>query len=565
MPSFARNPSVYKWLYLFIAAAVALNFSGLFVTILGLDGPLYACIAKTMVQRHDYVNLFSQGKDWLDKPHFPFWVTALSFNLFGFTTWAYKLPAILFVLMGGVYTYLFCKNLYNKEVALWSVLVFLTAEHVIISNNDVRAEPYLTGLIIASVYHFYKTVAKNSIWHLIIACVFAACAVMTKGIFALIPIFGAFAGEYIITKNWKQLFHWRWLLAFILVMLFLAPEIYCLYKQFDLHPEKLVFDQHNVSGIKFFFWDSQFGRFFNNGPIKGHGDPFFFFHTLLWAFIPWSVLLYIAVVQFFRNKNQQKREWYCICGALLTFFIFSASKFQLPHYITIVFPFFAIITAQYLISIKTAKGLHAIRITQTIVLSLLILTIIALEYFNTREDFNLNQSFAISLVPFFGISLLIYLFTDKALGSKYTLLFQSVLVSIFINLYLNLNFYPSLLHYQSGSEAAFYIDKNSMPDLPVAQLQEEDHSHALEFYLQRPLFVVNEDGKGNLPSKPYLLFATKEHIDQIIAKGWKISLVKSFKDYEVTRLKGKFLNRKTRKEVVEKKQLVLVEQDVLAK
>uniref|UniRef100_UPI002636F362 ArnT family glycosyltransferase n=1 Tax=uncultured Mucilaginibacter sp. TaxID=797541 RepID=UPI002636F362 len=307
----------YKWLHFFITAAVALNFSGLFVTILGLDGPLYACIAKTMVQRHDYVNLFSEGKDWLDKPHFPFWVTAFSFNLFGFTTWAYKLPAILFVLMGAVYTYLFCKKLYNKEVALWSVLIFLTAEHLIISNNDVRAEPYLTGLIIASVYHFYKTLDKNSIGHLLLACVFAACAVMTKGIFALIPIFGAFAGQFIFTKNWKQLFHWRWLLAFVLVMLFLAPEIYCLYQQFDLHPEKLVFDQHNVSGIKFFFWDSQFGRFFNNGPIKGKGDPLFFFHTLLWAFIPWSVLLYIAVVQFFRQKN--KREWFCISGALLTF------------------------------------------------------------------------------------------------------------------------------------------------------------------------------------------------------------------------------------------------------
>ncbi|MVN20084.1 ArnT family glycosyltransferase [Mucilaginibacter arboris] len=560
MPSFTSTP-IFKWLYFFIGAAVLLNFSGLFITILGLDGPLYACIAKSMVQRHDYVNLFSQGKDWLDKPHFPFWVTALSFNLFGFTTWAYKLPAILFVLMGGVYTYLFCKNLYNKEVALWSVLIFLTAEHLIISNNDVRAEPYLTGLIIASVYHFYKTVAKNSIGHLIIACVFAACAVMTKGIFALIPIFGAFAGEYILTKNWKQLFNWRWLLAFILVMLFLASEIYCLYEQFDLHPEKLVFDQHNVSGIKFFFWDSQFGRFFNNGPIKGHGDPFFFFHTLLWAFIPWSVLLYIAVVQFFRNQHKQKREWYCICGALLTFFVFSASKFQLPHYITIVFPFFAIITAQYLIGIKTAKGLQAIRITQSAVLALLILIVLLLQYFYRAENFTF---FTILLLLITAV-LLIFVSVKEAWGSKYQLLFQSVLVSIFINLYLNLNFYPSLLHYQSGSEAAFYIDKNSMGNLPVAQLQEEEYSHALEFYLNRPLYLINEDGKGNLPSKPYLLYASKENINQIVAKGWKIRPVKTFNDELVTRLTGKFLNRKTRKEQLGQKDLVLVEKDVLAK
>lgn len=557
---FAAEPKLlYNWLYFFIALAVLLNFSGLFTTILGLDGPLYACIAKTMVQRHDYINLFSQGKDWLDKPHFPFWVTSLSFRIFGFETWAYKIPAILFVLMGAAYTYLFCKNLYNKEIALWSVLILLTAEHLIISNNDVRAEPYLTGLIIASIYHFYKTLDKNSIWQLVLACLFAACAVMTKGIFALIPIFGAFAGQFILTKNWKQLFHPRWLLAFILVILFLAPEIYCLYEQFDLHPEKLVFDQHKVSGIKFFFWDSQFGRFFNSGPIKGHGDPFFFFHTILWAFIPWSILLYIAVFQFFRNPNQQKREWFCICGALLTFLVFSASKFQLPHYITIIFPFLAIITAQYLIGIKTAKTWRAIRIMQTVVLVLLVLIILMLQYFYRAKNITI-----FTLLPLvFTVALFIFISIKTAFGSKYNLLFQSVLVSVFINLYLNLNFYPSLLNYQSGSEAAFYVDKNStLNNLPVAQLRQEEYSHSLEFYLNRPLFLVDENSKENFPQKPFLLYVSADGAKRLTEKGWKIKLIESFDNYLVTRLKGKFLNFKTRQETITQMQLVLLEKDV---
>ncbi|MGI4749417.1 MAG: ArnT family glycosyltransferase [Janthinobacterium lividum] len=549
--------SFYKWLYFFIAAAVLLNFSGLFVPILGLDGPLYATIAKTMVLKHDYIDLFSEGRDWLDKPHFPFWVTALSFSMFGFTTWAYKLPAILFVLMGGIYTYLFSKKLYNKEVALWSVLIFFTAEHVIISNNDVRAEPYLTGLIIASVYHFYKTLDKNSIWQLVLGCVFAACAVMTKGIFALIPIFGAFAGEFILTKNWKQLFHWRWLLAFVLLMLFLTPELYCLYQQFDLHPEKLVFGVHHVSGIRFFFWDSQFGRFFNTGPIKGGGDKFFFFHTTLWAFIPWSVLLYIAVIQFFRNKNQRPQRWFCICGALLTFLVFSASKFQLPHYITIIFPFFAIITAEYLLSIKTAKGLRAICITQNVVLILLILIILILQYFYRAENITV-----FTVLPLIAtIILFLFISIKKAFNSKYKLLFQSVLVSIFVNTYLNLNFYPSLLKYQSGSEAAFYIDKNSRVNLPVAQLHSEEYAHSLEFYLNRPLVVINENGKENLLQKQFLLYISSDGISRLTKKNWKIKLIKPFDDYLVTRLKGNFLNWKTRKKVLGKMNLVLVEEE----
>ncbi len=363
-----------KWLYIFIAMAVLVNFSGLFITIIGPDGTLYASIAKTMVLKHDYVNLYAQGANWLDKPHFPFWVTALSFNLFGFTTWAYKLPGVLFMMMGVWYTYLFAKSLYNKEVALWASLILLTAQHIVISNYDVRAEPYLTGLVIAAVYHLYKAYNPNNFWHLLAGCIFAACAVMTKGMFALIPIGGAIAGHLIITKQWKQLFNWRWLIAAVLIMIFTLPELYCLYEQFDLHPEKVVFGQHTVSGIRFFYWDSQFGRFFNTGPIKGHGDPTFFVHTTLWAFLPWSLLLFAAVFQFIRKgtKNVQSQEWYCLCGSLLTFLVFSASQFQLPHYLNIVFPFFAILTAQYLYNLSSEKSIRAVRITQLLLIGILL-------------------------------------------------------------------------------------------------------------------------------------------------------------------------------------------------
>jgi 4-amino-4-deoxy-L-arabinose transferase-like glycosyltransferase len=172
------------------------------------------------------------------------------------------------------------------------VFILLTAEHIIISNNDVRAEPFLTGLIMASIFHFSKSLTKKTGWHIVAASFFAACAVMTKGPFTLIPIGGAIAGELIIKKNWKQLFHWKWIVSGLMIVLFIIPEIYCLWYQFDIHPEKVVFGKTGVSGVRFFFWDSQFGRFLNTGSIKGKGDPSFFLHTLLWAFLPWSLIMY---------------------------------------------------------------------------------------------------------------------------------------------------------------------------------------------------------------------------------------------------------------------------------
>jgi 4-amino-4-deoxy-L-arabinose transferase-like glycosyltransferase len=235
---------------------------------MGPDGTLYASIAKTMAQRNNFVDLFAYGKDWLDKPHFPFWITALSFKLFGITTWTYKLPGILFLLVGAFYTYLFGNALYNKQTGLWAALILLTAQHIVLSNNDVRAEPYLTGLIIASVYHFYRANVSNSHWQLLWGCLFTACAIMTKGMFAIIPIGGAIAGHFIITRHWKQLFNLRWLVAIVFVFIFILPELYCLNQQFDLHPEKLIFGRHGVSGIRFFFWTASLGVSLTPAPSK---------------------------------------------------------------------------------------------------------------------------------------------------------------------------------------------------------------------------------------------------------------------------------------------------------
>lgn len=217
---------------------IIINIAGISTRFFTNDPSLYGMIARTMIENHNYTDLMYHGKDWLDKPHFPFWMTALSFNIFGPTTFAYKLPALLFYFMSVVYTYKLAKKLYSFETALLAVLVLLTSQHVIMSNTDVRAEPYIMGLLMGSVYHFYQLKLRFSIADLVLAALFAACAVMTKGIYLLIPIGSAIIGDYIFKKDFKGLFQWRWLMAVLLVAVFTLPEIYTLYVQFDLHPEK---------------------------------------------------------------------------------------------------------------------------------------------------------------------------------------------------------------------------------------------------------------------------------------------------------------------------------------
>ncbi|WP_247651707.1 ArnT family glycosyltransferase [Chitinophaga eiseniae] len=516
------------------AIAVLLQFSALFVPILEPDGALYAGIAKTMVLKHDYWNLYADGHDWLDKPHFPFWMAAISFQLFGFHTWSYKLPAILFLLMGAWYTYRFAYELYDEKVARWAVCILLTAEHLVISNNDVRAEPYLTGLIIAAVYYGYRR-------KILLGAIFTACAIMTKGLFALVPIGAAIGGQLLFTRNWKELFHIRWLLALLLTALFITPELYALYRQFDLHPEKTVFNNTGVSGLRFFFWDSQFGRFMNTGPIKGSGDPFFFFHTVLWAFLPWSVMLYAAVILFIRKWKQQK-EYYCICAALATFLLFSLSRFQLPHYLNIIFPFFAILTAQYILSLETVRGLKFFRITQYTIIILVAIAGVVLDLLYKPA---MHYAWLLLAGALLLLYVLLHYWLDKS--TRQAIFYRTIAISILLNLYLNTILYPDMMQYQSGSQAATYAN-TALRGQSIGLYQV--NSYAFDFYLDAP--VIRED------SASAVVFTSREGLDLLQGQGHTCTIIRSFPHFYVSKLDLPFVRKVTRASALGERLLVAV-------
>ena len=235
-------------------------------------------------------------------------------------------------MMSLVYTFLFTRKYYNWEIAAIAVLILMTAQNTILSNTDVRAEPYLMGLITGAVYHIACLEERLSFVDLLLAALLTAFAIMTKGIFVITAVYGSLLCQLLLQKKLKQLFQFKWLWLLLLTFIFTLPEFYALYIQFDLHPEKTVFGRHHVSGIKWFLWDSQFGRFINNGPItRTSGSLFFYFHTLLWAFAPWCLLFYYAVFKNIKAiyRRKQQTEYYALGGGLLLLLLFSLSRISI--------------------------------------------------------------------------------------------------------------------------------------------------------------------------------------------------------------------------------------------
>lgn len=556
-----------KWFVRLLIPAILVNAGGLLIDILEPDGALYATIAKTIAQRGDFVNLYRDGADWLDKPHFPFWMAALSFRFLGINGFAYKFPALLFWGLGAWYTWRLALSVYGKPVAQLSTLIYVSAAHLVISNNDVRAEPYLTGLIIGSVYHFYKASRapasrqragqSERLWlHLVAGSLFAGAALMTKGPFVLITIAGGLILDWVIGREWSQFRGLRWWIAIVLTALFTLPEIYCLYVQFDCHPEKHVFDHTGVSGVRWFFWDSQFGRFFNTGPIRGSGDPFFYFHTLLWAFLPWSILLYVAVIQKCRGIGRRRPtagvagDWICLGSALSSFALFSLSRFQLPHYLNILFPFFSILTAGYLYGIRRKGEQQLVRIVQGIINVILPVLLLLLCWFFhfSRWPVILAGLAVLSLLPFL-------LFRGKDLPVSFT---RSFWLAMLVFAFINFGLYPAILQYQAGTQAGRWIGRN--PGISAVYIPwESPDNFSIEFYSPVPVLRIPTDSLPTVLSKgPAIVFAPSSFRDSLQKRGYSVDDLQQFPNFHISQLTGEFLNARTRPSVLEEYSLLRV-------
>jgi len=540
-------------LYAVLGLTVLANASGLFVTILEPDSASYASIAKTMVERHDFVDLFAMGEDWLDKPHLPFWLSAISFSVFGFSTWAYKLPALLLVLLSAYYTYLFARLFYDKHVALVAAIILLSAQHIIISSSDVRAEAYLIAFVIGSVYHLYQASRLNSQANLVAGSLLAAAAVMTKGIFALIPIGGSLAGGFLLNRQWTQIVHVRWLVATLLVFVFISPEIYCLWRQFDSHPEKVVFETTGVSGVRFFLWDSQFGRFFNTGPIRGRGNPFQYLQVILWAFLPWSPAFYVAAYDAIRKTlNQQQRavEYFNLSGGLLTFLLFSASQFQLPHYLNIAFPFFAIMTAAFILNLNTSVAERLATVWQWLFVTVALIVCLSLQLAFPPESW-------FGPIVLLVLAALLLLHLAKRSWHRWQLRMIAVLAtgSAAANLFLNGYLTPELMKYQAGTEMAAFLNTQYLGQ-PVLQLR-DFYSWSLDFYLKAPVSMIDESmlQKGQLPTGT-LIYGPAHVLNPLIGK---VRLIHRAANYPISRLTVGFLNPLTRARNVSETWLVQIE------
>ncbi|MBC7889418.1 MAG: glycosyltransferase family 39 protein [Ferruginibacter sp.] len=517
------------------------------VPLMDVDATQYASMSREMLLQGNYLQLYDLGNDYLDKPPMLFWLSSAALYVFGIHDWAYRLPSFLFSLLAIYSTYRLALLFYKKEIALLSALVLASCQAMFLINHDVRTDTMLMGWVACSIWQLAEWYQYNKWKNLLLAAVTIAGGMMTKGPLALmIPVF-AFVPHFILRRNWSAFVKWQYLPLLLVIAVLLIPMSIGLYQQFDLHPGKIVAGKKIDSGLRFFYWTQSFGRITGENTHRENASIFFQLQNMLWSFLPWILFLLIGLVSAVKTLIQKRfivadnEEYITLCGFIFTYLALGSSKVQLPHYIFVVFPLAAIITANFLYRLLYSNQWRnwkkPLFVMHSFIFALLWIMLILLI---TLPFKNIPPYVGILAACCFAVFILL-VFSKRLTVPK--LLAICLFTTVGLNVFLNTAFYPALLQCQTGNIAAKFINDNKLPKQNVFFYGDVIKTRNSIYFYGDYFFKTISDTEQLSPGS-YVLTSQKDYLE--LAKKKPGTIVFTGKGFPVTKLTFKFINPATR-------------------
>ena len=537
-----------KGTFLFLlAACFAVYIAGsILIPLMDIDASQYASISREMLERSSYLQIYDQGKDYLDKPPMLFWLSALSMKIIGVYDWSYRIPSLLFLGIAVAATYGFAKQHYSIQVARLAALILASSQALFLIAHDVRTDTMLMGWVMASIYLLSKWESSSKSIDFFFAIIAIAGGMMTKGPIALVVPVLCFVPHWMGLKKWTLLVKPIYILGIVFLAILLIPMSWGLYQQYDMHPGKIIHGVAIQSGLKFYYWTQSFGRYTGENSFHEMGYFTFLLENMFWSFLPWIFVFLWAlgdkIMSFFKDGFfGPTNERISFFGFVLTYLILSRSQAQLPHYIFIVFPLAAIITAAHWQDVLWGQQTFSIRLKLFSKFHLFLFVILCIVLGGILFiPFGMAPLWLI-LVMIISIVFSLILFISKInLGVKWFI--ASVVIMLTINTALNFHFYPHLLKYQWGNQLANVIKKEgwNKNKLVVYDLPNYDSFH---FYGQHIFKSV--ENKDLLQGGDWVVTSTD--MSKKLLQEFPRSVIKyKGERFHVTMLTLPFLNPNTR-------------------
>ena len=393
-----NSDSVLRFKHLLFLLVVFLYFFNLGLNqVWQPNESFYADASKNMLKSGDFLTPVYNGEVRLNKPPMTYWLTALSFFLFGINEFALRFFQALAGLGTALLTYLMGRKLWDERAGVLSFLALALSFQFIANSRYTSPEVLLTFFITLSIYLWHRYYESKSALAFFLALNASALAVLTKGpVGFVMPSLIIFL--YLLLIDRKELLKLRYYTGTLYVAL--VSGWWFLYQYINNRDAFLeVFIKENIKRV-----------------YAMQSDPIYFYLLdINVSFLPYSFIFFIAFAWTLKSSREK------LALPLVWFFsflvVFSLVKMKLPLYIMPAFPAMAVLLGAFLssgawkkavlfsslfISLLALVGVWVLAFLFSLNLPILLVSSLACIGFLLRKNFSLAPAGA-------GFGLLLYL------------------------------------------------------------------------------------------------------------------------------------------------------------
>ncbi|MCW0484843.1 ArnT family glycosyltransferase [Gaoshiqia sediminis] len=450
----------------------------------------YAEISREMFESGEFIHPTLLGIKHYHKPPLTYYVTALSYSIFGVNSFAARFFIQLAILIQILFVYRLAKLLFNdKQTALWSSLIYISLPIVLISSRNLTTDPYLNTFVILSIYYWVKYRKTGVFLKLYAFALFMGLGFLTKG-----PLILIFPIAFVIAFNFieppKNKFGYQHIIASILFFAVAGTWFYI-----------VINENHDL--LNYFLGHQTVDRIAKD--VFNRAKPFWYYMALAPAVgIPWLLFLPFMFSANWKSIVRSKIILVLLVAIFIPFLILSLSSSKLVPYILPLYPLIAILIAHLIRQYGLNKTHLNIILVYTVVLGCagILATVIPNPY---------TFSYTIIVLSLLLWGTVFMIIKSNSLNLNTKTIYTVFVSSLFLLVVSGSIFATNSIEANSTYPVASFIKSHQLQNREILVYNRRVPS--LSFHLQKPIvsifdgsddlnreiqFEENEDWKQNL-------------------------------------------------------------------